>query len=177
MFFCYDSKITIQFSAASISSFLHFLLLLLRQCNLACSRSYCTFVMVTNTFQNLHTANIVSCTKKKKCIQPNSYSTLNKLTANFQEQSCTCLIEILPLEHAVEFWASLTDNSMAFSIFKLGDPPWQLTFFISSRLKYILAFFSAGARRFLAGHVCLPSLVGSLLSSGSELVEGTCLEL
>ena len=41
----------------------------------------------------------------------------------FQEHSCTCLLDILPLAPTAAFCASLTDNSTNSGILQLGTPP------------------------------------------------------
>ena len=56
--------------------------------------------------------------KRKRCSHPNMM--LNALTAIFQEHSCTCPAQILPLTPTAEFCASLTHNSTTFGILEIG---------------------------------------------------------
>ena len=52
--------------------------------------------------------------EKKKNVQPNTM--LNTLTAIFKGQSCTYLLEILPLAPAAESCASPTEHTAAFGM-------------------------------------------------------------
>ena len=78
-------------------------------------------------------------------------------------------IHTITVSHSAEFWASVTNNITTFSILKLG------TFLTATagawldlRLLLVLADFWL---------VCVPSWAGSILSTSSKLVDGTCLEL
>ena len=58
------------------------------------------------------------CTTKKMTLHP--------LTAVFKEQSCTCLVNILPPAPTAKFYASPKDNSNNFGILEVGT--FQATF-------------------------------------------------
>ena len=73
--------------------------------------------------------------------------TVTLVTVIFQEHSCTCLLEILPLAPTAAFCASLPDNSTTFGILKLGTPPDDQHF----SLMPVRSWPFAGTGRFLAG--------------------------
>ena len=114
-------------------------------------------------FQNLHAANAVSW---KKCVQPNRR--LNTLTTIFWRTILHYLFRILPVVPTAELCASPTDNSTTFGIFELGPHPWQPSFTTSAWLDLRLSLVLPDSWL-----VCLPSRVGSLLSTHSELEAGT----
>ena len=81
----------------------------------------------------------------------------------FKEQYYTYLVQIAPVAPTAEFSAHPTDNSTTSGILLL------VTLLGNHHLSPV------PARRFLM--VCSPSWIGDLLSTGSELVEGSGLEL
>ena len=121
-------------------------------------------------FLELLTANAASW-KKKKCIPPNV--TLHMLTAIFKEQPCIYLGDILPLCHAYCKIVCMPDGQQHYFQYpQAWVPPWWSTFFTGAWLDLCLLLELADSCL-----VCLLSWVGGLLSTGSELVEGTGSEL
>ena len=119
-------------------------------------------------FLELLTANAASW---KKYIPPNV--TLHMLTAIFKEQPCIYLGDILPLCHAYCKIVCMPDGQQHYFEYpQAWVPPWRSTFFTGAWLDLCLSLELADSWL-----VCLLSWVGGLLSTGSELVEGTGSEL
>ena len=125
-----------------------------------------TSTMVINTFQNLHAAKAVSW---KECVQTiydffkNNPALMHfSFLFSWNSASCTyCRILCKPNE-----WQHYFPYPWAW------DRPWQSTFFTGALLNLGLLLVLADSWQ-----LSWPSWVGSLLSTGSEVVEGTSLEL
>ena len=95
------------------------------------------------------------------------------LTAIFKEQPCIYLGDILPLCHACYKIVCMLDGQQHYFQYpQAWVPPWWSTFFTGAWLDLCLLLELADSCL-----VCSLSRVGSLLSTGSELVEGTGSEL
>ena len=95
------------------------------------------------------------------------------LTAIFKEQPCIYLGDILPLCHACYKIVCMLDGQQHYFQYpQTWVPPWWSTFFTGAWLDLCLLLELADSCL-----VCSLSRVGSLLSTGSELVEGTGSEL